>query len=381
MPPPPLRLAWMTASQTSSLVQGEIAAERYNRVRMTQIGRTAQLAREQMTRLLASSVQTQLIGTDFLTSAIGESAENLKSTLEVGFAGLNQTMYDLHADNIATHHILSDLLEAIVDRESYLRRKATELENERKRQDYLHAQSEFTDALKLTKTAFNEFDDAKKDAMLREAMLLLQRASNNPELALDAKLHLAGLYDSYLKDRDRAKELYSESVGETYSAHSTRVRKLLADLEYRENNFSSAIGWLEPLLYHFQALEHFADEIRDIQSTPWTQKEQKIADVLNRNSTLLKHSSIASKLKTILDAGRFYSVGNAIDEQGGFLIKELLAARPELDVIFQIARNVARLGQGAESTKYLEMVYARLSGLTEKKAFLIEIAATGDFSK
>lgn len=375
MPAPAVRLALLTPIQTSDLLVREVHQQGYHRVQMTQTMRTLGVNQQRMTDVLTRGFQAHLtqqrVEFDRLNAAVEHVGEEIRAGFEESCRFLGQI--EQHLSNISTS--VAEILELLVDKDAYLRRKKIERQLVADRDRLLAAKSEFSEGLKLLKEAGVEPNRLKLEAMLREAKMLLEQAAEQPALALDAKVFLGSLLDSHFGDGEGARRLYEEALGQPFSKHHTRVSLLLADLEYRLGHDSHSLARLRPCIDRFFKLEQLAGELQAVRDADWAHKEQELVRVIKKHEGLLGHTGLSSSVLKLVEKGRTFSAAKAIDESGDMLVSELMAARPDLDIFFHAARSAARLGERQLAIEWLNAAYDRSPTTAARRLLFLEAEA------
>jgi hypothetical protein len=371
MKPNAFHLALILRHQSRDGVVRKLREQNFDRPQVTQILRTLSSAEQQMAQALDIAIRARLeVKRDprYEVSYLGADFPSLAS----GFNEVSYKFSELHLDNIGLE-FLRNIRDTLVDPAAYRLRKDVENKTEIQRQQNLQEQSEYTEALNLAKDTPEETNLPKLDVMLRDIRLLLEQATAHASLAMDAKVHLASLCDSYFDEWELARELYEQALGEKFSHHYIRVAILLADLERRHNMFESAITRLKPLIDRFLQLDQLTTDLQELRTSGWPTKERNLCKFLSHSAQSSLQSADAQDILDIISSKHKYSAIRKLEQYGDGLMHELKAARPELDIFFHVARITAALGDKDLANELVMFACDRLPSRESKNILLCEV--------
>lgn len=357
------------------LIENEIKAHRYHRIEVEHALHLANFNIEETQGILEDAFRenrSQL-------NDISYRLDNLTDTISGGISVISDRIYQLHLDNIGTQSVLDDILLCLVDKESYKR----ELESRRRRakEQYriLKASGQYRDAMTLTQRALRENNQGKACAMLDEAIILFERASQNHEYGLDAHFQLGYLLQIHKGDLDEAKKHYYLSLGEPYSAHNIRVLRHLSHLDYLQDHYDKALERMADVVNYTEIIESFANDLAKVYSLEWPNCIDALERVLKKNNSLLNRSNNLNTVQAFFSDGRRFTATENFKQNYSAIMDELQNIKPDINIFFDGARYAAKMGDGRLARLWLEKKYNTMTSLNAKRLMLIEARSCGDF--
>ena len=316
---------------------------------------------------------------DYNLDRLDNKLDELNTTMDDGLSNINSGIYQLHLDNYGIQATLGDILLCISDKEAYKRELEVRRRHAEERRHYYKANSEYSDAITLTQRALNEGKIGKSAAMLDEAMVLFERASNNHNFELQAHFQLGYLYQIHKGNLKDAAKHYSHSLGEPYSAHNIRVLRHLSHIDYLQNCYSKALERMSAIVKYMENIETLVDDLAEVYPLQWPNCIDALGQVLIKHDSLLKRSNKLDTVKALFRDGRRFTATENFIENYSVIVGELQNIKPDLNVLFDGARYAARIGDGKLARLWLEKEYKSLTTLKARRFMLIEARTCGDF--
>lgn len=321
---------------------------------------------------LGANLQQGARNGDALRS-IARSTDELASIVSYGLIGLGDNLDQLHADNMGTHALLTNIWKG-VDPVGYQREINAAYAREAARRRHQEISTEYREALKIVRDAAREENQSKAKLMFEEAVNCFDRACSESDLAIDAHLQLGTLALHKDQNLERTAYHFSHALGIPFSTHWVRVSQLLAQVEYRSGNLEAASRRLNHIVSHLKALEEIADGVLEIQQEPdWEKKRTLLERLFERHATTSSLSSSMSGLRRLLDRQRSFTALETIEKEADQMAREILRLRPDFGVLSDSARYEGALGNGIEARALIEKHYKLLEGnLHARRLMLVE---------
>jgi tetratricopeptide (TPR) repeat protein len=372
-------------SKLQSLIQTEAEENYFHRIEVEHALNLANLNSEISNEILVSGFRANIsklqgvhFAIDELKDAVVYGFANLSYGISQEFAKVQNSLYQLHLDNVGTQAILSDILSCMLDKKEFNRELQRRRDAELAAQQYREAKNLYTDALQLTKRALTEVNRGKASAMLDETLHLFGEASKDSALALDANFHIGYLYQTYKGDLDIAATYYSASLGTPYSPHNVRTLLHIAHLHYCKGEFARSSELMTDLVNHMMRLEDFAHELKQITQTEWPACQDALENAFVKYSDVLPRSSELASIMAFFQKDRRFTATENFMQNFQSIENGLHKLRPDFKVLFDGGRYAARCGDRATTKAYLQNLYERLPNDTARRVMILEAMANPD---